>query len=134
MRLPRELSPAGWLSRTEMARALGLLYAVGGSIGLVRLALPHEPVHADSLVAAMAVLAVVSGVGMAVRAPASDGALHGAIVVIQLVIAVAYVGQRDPAGDVRLLFVWATPYAAFYFGKRAAAAHTAQARLRDPRR
>ncbi len=125
MWLPRDVSPAGWLSQTEMARALGLLYAVGGSFGLVRLALPHEPVQADSLVAAMSVLAVVFGVAMAVRAPASTAALHGAIVVIQLVIAVAYVGQRDPAGDIRFFFVWATPYAAFYFGKRAAAAHTA---------
>jgi diguanylate cyclase (GGDEF)-like protein len=123
MNLPEEQPSAGWLSRREMARALGLLYVVGGVLALVWLMLPHEPDGGDRLATLMAVVALVFGTVVAVAGPASTNASHLGIVVIQLVIAVAYVGEGAPAGDARFFFIWATPYAAFYFGRQAAAAH-----------
>jgi len=107
-----------------MARALGVLYLVGGALALVWLLLPHEPDEGDRLAALMAVVALVFGTVVAVAGRASTTVSHLGIVVIQLVIAVGYVGEGTPAGDARFFFVWATPYAAFYFDKQAAAAHT----------
>ncbi len=124
MRLPHEQPSAGWLSRREMARALGLLYVVGGTLALVWLMLPHEPAGADRLTALVAVVALIFGTVVAVAGRASTTVSHLGIGLIQLVIAVAYVGQGAPEGDARFYFIWATPYAAFYFGTKAAAAHT----------
>ena len=40
-----------------------------------------------------------------------------------MVIAVAYVAEGRPESDIRLFFVWAAPYAALYFRRRAAGLH-----------
>ena len=50
---------------------------------------------------------------------------HPIIAVIQVIITVAYVAGADPANDIRLFYLWATPYAVFFFSSRAAALHTA---------
>lgn len=124
MWLPEKRASIGWLSRREMARALGLLYAVGGSLGLVWLTLPHEPAEGDTLAAVMVVLALLFAAALIWTRHIPAAVVHVGIVVIQLVIAAAYVGEGEPGGDVRLFFIWATPYAALYFGKSAATAHT----------
>ncbi len=117
---------AGSLSRREMFRALGVLYAVGGSLALLWTTLPHEPDQGDNVAVAMGSLAVVIAIALVVSA--SDDTpvplLHVAMVVIQVMIAVGYVAEGEPGSDGRLFFIWATPYAAFYFGAKAAAAHT----------
>ncbi|MBA2443732.1 MAG: EAL domain-containing protein [Nocardioidaceae bacterium] len=117
---------AGLLSRREMFRALGVLYAVGGSLALLWTTLPHEPDQGDAVAVVLACLAIVIAFGLV--GSASDDTplplLHVAMVVIQLMIAVGYVAEGEPGGDGRLFFIWATPYAAFYFGARVAAAHT----------
>jgi diguanylate cyclase (GGDEF)-like protein len=111
----------------EMARALGLLYVAGGALALVWTRLPHGARSGDAVVALMAVVALLLGVGLltrvAERLPVA--AVHTVLVTIQLVIAVAYAAAEDPGNDIRLFFVWATPFAALYFGRRAAAAHVA---------
>ncbi len=48
---------------------------------------------------------------------------HLVIGAIQVVIAVAYVGATVPDNDVRLFFLWATPFAAYFFTPRAAVLH-----------
>ncbi len=116
----------GALSRREMFRALGVLYAVGGSLCLLWTTLPHEPDGGDAVAVPMACLAIVLAFGLAVIGSdrTSVPVLHVAIALIQVMIAVGYVAEGEPAGDGRLFFIWATPFACFYFGAKAAAAHT----------
>jgi diguanylate cyclase (GGDEF)-like protein len=112
------------LAAFPLARALGQLYATGGTVALVWTVLPHEPARGDRVVAAMAVLALLLGgslVATARRLP--TGLLHTALLAIQLVIGVAYLAGGQPGGDIRLFFLWATPYAALCFRGRAAVAH-----------
>lgn len=109
----------------EMARALGLLYVAGAALALVWTRLPHGERAGDGVVALMALVALLMGAGLltrlAERLPVA--AVHTVLVAIQVVIAVAYAAAQDPGNDIRLFFVWATPFAALYFGRRAAAAH-----------
>jgi diguanylate cyclase (GGDEF)-like protein len=117
---PTELSPA-W-----MARALGVLYGCGGSLALVWTWLPHRQEGGDPLVVAMALTAIVLGLvlvlGPTDRLPMWT--FHLIIAVIQVVISVAYVAVGTPTNDIRLYYAWATPYAAFFFGRRAAVGHS----------
>ena len=116
---------AGSLSRREMSRALGILYAFGGSLALVWTTLPHQPDRGDAVAVAMACLAIAIASALVVGADrASALVLHSAIGVVQLVIAVGYLAEGEPYGDGRLFFIWATPWACLYFGAKAAAAHT----------
>ena len=48
---------------------------------------------------------------------------HVAIAGGQVLLTVAYVATGDPAADIRLFYVWASPYAAVFFGRRTAMAH-----------
>jgi len=116
----------GALSRREMLRALGVLYAAGGSLCLLWTVLPHQPDRGDAVAVPTACLAIALAVVLAVsgsdRTPIPF--LHVAIAVIQVMIAIGYVAEGEPAGDGRLFFIWATPYACFYFGPKGAAAHT----------
>ena len=115
---PATLSPA------SLGRALGVLYAVGGSVALLWTRLPHTPDRGDGVTAAAAVAAMLLGLFLVAAARRLGSAqLHAALGVIQLVIGAAYLAQGAPGSDVRLFFVWAAPYAALYFRPRAAAGH-----------
>jgi len=118
---------AASLSGQTMTRALGGLYVSGAALALVWTRLPHGPDGGDRVVLAMATLTIGLGVPLVtgVVSQLRTGYLHAAIAVIQIVIAIGYVAEADPSGDIRLFFVWATPYAALYFSGRAAAAHMA---------
>ncbi|MGN6331738.1 MAG: putative bifunctional diguanylate cyclase/phosphodiesterase [Motilibacteraceae bacterium] len=124
---PRPPAVVAAMRPAEMARALGLLYVAGGALALVWTRLPHGDRSGDAVVALMAVVALLLGGGLltrvAERLPVA--AVHTVLVAIQLVIAVAYAAAEDPGNDIRLFFVWATPFAALYFGRRVAAAHVA---------
>ncbi|MDQ1601114.1 MAG: hypothetical protein QOD68_2588 [Actinomycetota bacterium] len=117
---PTELAPA-W-----MARALGVLYGCGGSLALVWTELPHSHQGGDRVVVAMALTAIALGLvlvfGPTDRLPMWT--FHLIIAVIQVVISVAYVAVGTPTNDIRLYYAWATPYAAFFFGRRAAVGHS----------
>lgn len=110
------------MSSAWMARALGLLYLCGGSLALVWTALPLHQERRTTLLVAMAVLAVCLGAGLtlppAARLP--RWAFHVVIAVIQVVISFGFVAAGPAHNDIRLFFAWATPYAAFFFGRRAA--------------
>lgn len=110
-----------------MFRSLGVLYVVGGLVALVWLTLPHGSDEGNAVITGTAVLAVTLGavlaVGLLDRAP--RWVLHAVLAVVQVLIAAGYVASDDATGDLRWFWVWATPYAAFFFSRRAAAAHTA---------
>jgi diguanylate cyclase (GGDEF)-like protein len=119
--------PVSALPHRTMVRALGVLYIIGGTLALVWTTLPHGPDANDRMVAAMGLLAVVFGgllaIGAADRLPPRS--LHAILCLIQIVIFVAYISDGRPDSDMRLFFIWSTPYAAFYFRGREAATHMA---------
>ncbi len=109
-----------------LGRTLGALYVCGGLVAAVWLQLPHGDRRGDSTVLAMALLAVTLGAVLTAAAQRSVAwMLHLVLAVIQVVIGVACVATAHADTDLRLFFLWATPYAALYFGRRAAAAHLA---------
>jgi diguanylate cyclase (GGDEF)-like protein len=114
-----------YLYRTRV-RALGTIYMVGGTLGLVWLTLPRSAGGGeDPFLAAMCGVALLFGGvlagGAADRLP--PGWLHVVLAGIQVVIMAAYVADGVPDSDVRMFFIWSTPFAAFYYGARAAGAH-----------
>ncbi|MCW2612718.1 MAG: hypothetical protein JWM15_3964 [Cryptosporangiaceae bacterium] len=115
------------LYRTRV-RALGVLYTLGGTLGLVWLTLPRSTGGSeDGFLAMMCGVALLFGGlllgGAADRLP--SGWLHVVLGAIQGVIMAAYVADGVPESDVRMFFIWATPFAAFYYGARTAGAHMA---------
>ena len=115
------------LSSRQMGRALGALYTVGALVASVWVALPHEPRSGDRVVLAMAALALVFGLvmlaGVADNLPVAR--FHPIIALIQVIITIGYIAGTNPSNDIRLFYLWATPYAVFFFSSRAAALHTA---------
>ena len=59
--------------------------------------------------------------GAADRAPV--WLFHLVIGGVQVVISIGYVAAADPSNDIRWFYVWATPFAALFFSRRAAAVH-----------
>lgn len=115
------------LPRRTKARALGVLYLSGGCLAVVWTLLPHFFDSGDDVTVAMALFAIVFGTvlitGVADNAP--DLVLHLILGSIQVVIAIAYLAEGAPSSDVALFFIWATPYAAFYFERWPAVAQFA---------
>ena len=115
----RRATPSGSLPRT-----LGCLYSSGAVVAFLWTALPHVPDRGDDVVVVMAVLALVLGIVLVRYGQwLPTGLLHLALGLIQVVIGIAYVAGGDPSGDIRLFFLWATPYAALHFNVRAALVH-----------
>jgi diguanylate cyclase (GGDEF)-like protein len=110
----------------QMARAIGLLYSAGAVLALVWVVLPRSAPHPNvAVVAACAIVALLQGLllsaGLADRSPLWT--FHPVIAGIQVVIAVAYATGGGATNDVRLFFIWATPFAMLFFPVRAALAH-----------
>lgn len=109
----------------QMARSLGGLYTCGALLALTWTLLPHEDSTGDAVVVAMAVTSLSGGLlmlsGLADRAPVL--LFHVVIGCVQVAISVAYVAAVDPGNDIRWFYVWATPFAAFFFSRRAATLH-----------
>ena len=110
------------VSQREMGRALGVLYLCGAALAGLWTLLPHGARDGDPVVLAMAVLAAALGLGLvqgiADRAPL--WVFHLVIGMIQVVIAVGFAAPGAAENDIRLFFLWATPFAAFFFAPRAA--------------
>ncbi|MFI7589404.1 putative bifunctional diguanylate cyclase/phosphodiesterase [Spongisporangium articulatum] len=126
---------AGQIPFRLRMRALGLLWIAGASLALVWVRLT-ELREGRSIVVAMAVGALVWGLVMTSgvfnglgarrlgRHDVGEVYLHVAIALIQVVITIAYAAAADPANDIRLFYVWATPYAALFFTRRLAVLHS----------
>ncbi|MEO7397965.1 MAG: bifunctional diguanylate cyclase/phosphodiesterase [Ilumatobacteraceae bacterium] len=126
MNNPNEsLSVANTPNTQLIARWIGTVYVVGASIAIIWTLIPHAQTSGDTVVRAMAALALVSGVvlvaGGADRCP--PWAFHIVLASVQLVITIGYVAVPDPGNDTRLFYIWATPIAAFFFRPIAGAAH-----------
>ncbi len=113
------------VSQRQMGRALGVLYLCGAALAAAWTLLPHGGRGGDPVVLAMVVVAAALGTGLALgvadRAPL--WAFHLVIGVIQVVISVAYAAPGGATNDIRLFFLWATPFAAFFFAPRSAVLH-----------
>ncbi len=131
-RVPRDLDlgrvsePITSLSSRQMGRSLGALYTAGALMAIAWVILPHVDRSGDPVVLAMAGVALVFGLAMLLGVADSWPVLpfHGIIALIQVIITIGYVAGGEPAGDLRLFYLWATPYAVFFFSSRAAALHT----------
>ncbi len=116
--------PRGGLSLTSLGRSLGTLYVTGGVVALVWLSLPHGDASEDRVLLAIALAAIALGGLLAATAKRLVAlALHAGLGVIQVVVGVACVVTQRPDTDLRLFLLWAAPYAALAFGRRAAIAH-----------
>ncbi len=112
-------------SRRGMGRALGVLYLSGAGLAALWTALPHGSRDGDRVLVAMIVLAACLGAallaGAADRAPTA--VFHGVIGVIQVVISVAFAATGAADSDIRLFYLWATPFAAVLFTPQVARRH-----------
>ena len=115
---------------SSLALVLGVQYVAGGALafGWVML-IPQASAHGSRLVVlALAVLAVILGVGMGVlsRLVISDSAVikicHACILSAQGVVALAYAATQDPTSPLPLFMLWTTPYAGI-FSRRARWSH-----------
>ncbi|MEP7054659.1 MAG: EAL domain-containing protein [Actinomycetota bacterium] len=114
------------VSTRQMARALGALFVAGASITLTWVALPHTSRAGDPWTRMAAVVGLVAAA--ALLAGAADRSprvfFHVVIGGIQIFATVAFVAT-SPDMEFLLFYTWVTPYAALFFGRRAAAAHVA---------
>jgi len=115
----------------QLARVLGIQYALGGVLAFAWLVLtPAEAGPGREVVLVLAVLAEILGALMAVLsfAPVSDRVLdraaHACILSAQAVVAAGYAATRDPETPLALFMLWTTPYAGI-FSRRARWAHVA---------
>ncbi len=116
--------PRGGLSLPSLGRSLGTLYVVGGLVAVLWLQLPHGSGADDGVLLAVALSALALGGVLAAFAQRLVApALHVGLGLVQVVIGGGCLITQQPDTDLRLFFLWATPYAALYFSRRAAVAH-----------
>jgi diguanylate cyclase (GGDEF)-like protein len=111
-------------STRGMARSLGALFVAGASLALIWVAIPHSTATGDFWIRLAAVVGLV--VAAALLCGVADAWprvwFHLVIGGIQIFVTMAYVAST-PDGELLLFFLWVTPYAALFFGRRAAIAH-----------
>ena len=115
-------------NRRHIARSLGLLFLIQGTLGEGWLLLPHEARHAQAVVL-ICVLAQVLGIWM--RRGGFDAAplwVLKAIITLGTLLAAAGCVFTGAGTGFAFFFLWVTPYAV-YFGLRQAAFQTAIAVL-----
>jgi diguanylate cyclase (GGDEF)-like protein len=108
-------------------RALGYLWVAGALLDVVTILLPDPRVTGARVVVAISALTTLWGLAMIAGLFDRWGRRyqHAAIVVVGVLITLAYIATENPYSDVRLFYVWVTPYAALFFTRRAAALHAA---------
>lgn len=113
------------VSHRDMGRAIGLLYLAGAALAVVWTVLPHGSGVGDQLILMMILLATAMGaalgLGVADRAP--SWVFHVCIGAIQVVISIGFVAPGVADNDIRLFYLWATPFAALFFTQRSALWH-----------
>src|SRR6266496_514991 len=117
------------VNRRHIARSLGLLFFIEGTLGEAWLLLPH---HAGEALALLLICALSQVVGIWMRQGALDEApvwvLKAIVTLGTLLAAAGCVFSGSTNTGFAFFFLWVTPYAV-YFGLRQAAAQTALAVL-----
>src|SRR6266487_1339700 len=108
-------------NRRHIARSLGLLFLIEGTLGEAWLLLPHE---AGETLALALVCALAAVVGIWMR----SWVLKAVVTLGTLLAAAGCVFSGSPKTGFTFFFLWVTPYAV-YFGLRQAALQTALAVL-----
>jgi diguanylate cyclase (GGDEF)-like protein/PAS domain S-box-containing protein len=112
--------------RRHLTRSLAFAFLVAPTVVLVWLALPH-PYGNDPAIVALCAAAYASG-GLLLVLPerlTPDWLLQAAIGFATLLISAGVYFNGDSDSGLGLLYVWATPYAFFFFSARHAAVQTA---------
>jgi diguanylate cyclase (GGDEF)-like protein len=115
--------------RRVMARLLAGVGFFACVVALARLLLPHPASAHDGTVAATIVGALACSVVMLVLPPraAPDRVIEALLLIATGLISVGVASAGAPGTGVELYYVWATPYAWFFFGPRRAAVQTVAA-------
>src|ERR671937_2749821 len=116
-------------NRRHIARSLGLLFLIEGTLGEAWLLLPH---HAGQTVGVVAICLLAQALGIWMRRGALDTApvwvLKAIVALGTLLAAAACVFSGSSGTGFAFFFLWVTPYAV-YFGLRQAAFQTVLAVL-----
>ena len=109
--------------RVTMARAGAALFAAGGALSLLSLAIPHYHLENKTGVVALAVPALPTAVllvAFAKRIP--EWLIHALVLVAigELSLGIHFVGPGAPAATTASFYVWVTVYAFYFLSMRAA--------------
>jgi diguanylate cyclase (GGDEF)-like protein len=116
--------------RRHIARSLGVLFLLEGTLGVTWVLLPHHGAGHLAPVAAICVLAQLVGLWLG-RGGADEAPIWAVKALVTagiLLAAVAYAFSGSTGSGFGYFFLWVTPYAV-YFGLRQAALQTALAML-----
>jgi PAS domain S-box-containing protein len=112
----RETPPGAGAEHRLLTRSLGWLHAIGGSLSVLWLVMPHSPHAKDSLVlvatiGALAIAAILFAFGEWLSLAAVQVLMLGTTTVIS----VAAVGSGEHGSVYGLFYLWATLYAFSFF-------------------
>ena len=114
--------------RVTMARAAAVLFATGGSLALVSLAVPHWHLAHPTESALIAVPALPTAALLYVFADhVSERAIHALLVLatVQLSVAVQFLGSGAATAAAGSYFTWISIFAFYFLRRRAALLHLA---------
>ena len=123
---------AGLLLTTKyMARSLGAMFVAGSTLALAWLALAPPGLGRVSWLRAAIGIGFLFAAGLlfGLADRFAPRGFHFLIGVTLILVVVAYLGGGETGGELLLGFLWVTPYAALFFTRRAAVAHTVWAAL-----
>jgi diguanylate cyclase (GGDEF)-like protein/PAS domain S-box-containing protein len=111
--------------RLVMTRALGSVGLVACLLVIAWLALPHPAqTHDAPVLAVVAGGLVCSGLMLRLSPRAPDRVIIAVLSAVTALISVGVFFAAVPGTGLELVYVWATPYAYFFFGRRQAALQT----------
>ena len=114
------LTTGAWLR----ARALGLLYIAGASIGAASLVLPHSVRADDAALWSNTGLAYLGGAALLLLGGRIPGwGFHVALAVGSLLITRAVLASHDPVSFYTVWYIWVGLYAFYFFARAEAFAH-----------
>src|SRR3954471_4792629 len=128
VRLVNQLGTRIEVPRVTMARAGAVLFAAGGSLALLSLAVPHWHIAhpaAAALVAALALPMAALLYGFAERVPARAVHFLVALASVQLAVGVYFLGPGAATAEAGCYYTWIAIFAFYFLPTRAALAHLA---------
>jgi diguanylate cyclase (GGDEF)-like protein len=112
---PTRLQPA------ERGRALALLFAAGGALVLLTIALPHGRAMEERSLMVIAGVAIVASAAIRVlHRRLTEPLLHVAVGAGTILIGWAILAGGDPGTDFAFTYLWVALYAYYFFSRKAA--------------